>query len=98
MGERKKNKSMEEGERGRKVPLKPCTLRDCRVQAAAQDDCVDWHLAFFLRSIIIMKLSSPGPTGVGKTETAKALAELLFDDERSLVRIDMSEYVESSFP
>jgi len=35
-----------------------------------------------------------GPTGVGKTETAKALAEYLFDDARSLVRIDMSEYME----
>src|SRR5881296_1583032 len=35
-----------------------------------------------------------GPTGVGKTETAKALAEFLFDDERALVRIDMSEYME----
>jgi ATP-dependent Clp protease ATP-binding subunit ClpB len=35
-----------------------------------------------------------GPTGVGKTETAKALAEFLFDDERSMVRIDMSEYQE----
>ena len=35
-----------------------------------------------------------GPTGVGKSELAKALAELLFDDERSLVRIDMSEYME----
>jgi ATP-dependent Clp protease ATP-binding subunit ClpB len=33
-----------------------------------------------------------GPTGVGKTELAKALAEFLFDDERSVVRIDMSEY------
>ena len=32
-----------------------------------------------------------GTTGVGKTELAKALAELLFDDEKSLVRIDMSE-------
>ena len=35
-----------------------------------------------------------GPTGVGKTELAKALAELLFDDERAMVRIDMSEYME----
>ncbi len=35
-----------------------------------------------------------GPTGVGKTETAKALAELLFNDEKALVRIDMSEYGE----
>ena len=35
-----------------------------------------------------------GPTGVGKTELAKALAEFLFDDERAMVRIDMSEYQE----
>ncbi len=35
-----------------------------------------------------------GPTGVGKTETARALAEFLFDDERSMIRIDMSEYME----
>lgn len=35
-----------------------------------------------------------GPTGVGKTETAKALAEQLFDDEDAIVRIDMSEYME----
>ena len=34
-----------------------------------------------------------GPTGVGKTELAKALAEYLFDDERAMVRIDMSEYL-----
>ena len=35
-----------------------------------------------------------GPTGVGKTELAKSLAEFLFDDERAMVRIDMSEYME----
>src|SRR6202453_3570803 len=35
-----------------------------------------------------------GPTGVGKTETARALAEFLFDDEAAMVRIDMSEYME----
>jgi ATP-dependent Clp protease ATP-binding subunit ClpB len=35
-----------------------------------------------------------GPTGVGKTETAKALAEFMFDDERAMIRLDMSEYME----
>jgi ATP-dependent Clp protease ATP-binding subunit ClpB len=35
-----------------------------------------------------------GPTGVGKTETARALAEFLFDDEEALIRLDMSEYME----
>jgi len=35
-----------------------------------------------------------GPTGVGKTELARALAELLFDDERAMIRLDMSEYME----
>jgi ATP-dependent Clp protease ATP-binding subunit ClpB len=35
-----------------------------------------------------------GPTGVGKTETAKAVAEFLFDDENAMVRVDMSEYME----
>ncbi|GMA34432.1 hypothetical protein GCM10025876_06360 [Demequina litorisediminis] len=36
-----------------------------------------------------------GPTGVGKTELARALAEQLFDDERAMIRLDMSEYMES---
>ena len=35
-----------------------------------------------------------GPTGVGKTELARALAEFLFDDERAMIRLDMSEYME----
>ena len=35
-----------------------------------------------------------GPTGVGKTELAKTLTESMFDDERNMVRIDMSEYME----
>ena len=35
-----------------------------------------------------------GPTGVGKTELARALAEFMFDDERAMVRLDMSEYME----
>ena len=35
-----------------------------------------------------------GPTGVGKTELARALAEFLFDDEHNMVRLDMSEYME----
>ena len=38
--------------------------------------------------------SSSGPTGVGKTELARALAEFLFDDEHAMIRIDMSEYQE----
>ena len=38
--------------------------------------------------------SSSGPTGVGKTELARALAEFLFDDEHAMIRIDMSEYME----
>ena len=37
---------------------------------------------------------SSGPTGVGKTELARALAEFLFDDERAMIRLDMSEYME----
>ena len=40
------------------------------------------------------QLHLPGPTGVGKTELARALAEFLFDDESAMIRIDMSEYQE----
>jgi ATP-dependent Clp protease ATP-binding subunit ClpB len=42
----------------------------------------------------IASLMFLGPTGVGKTEMSKALAEFMFDDEDSLIRIDMSEYME----
>ncbi len=35
-----------------------------------------------------------GPTGVGKTELARALAEFMFDDDKAMVRVDMSEYME----
>jgi ATP-dependent Clp protease ATP-binding subunit ClpB len=42
----------------------------------------------------LVSLMFLGPTGVGKTELAKALAETLFDDERAMVRLDMSEYME----
>ena len=47
--------------------------------------------------ILIVRLAclfSMGPTGVGKTETAKALAEFLFDNDAAMIRIDMSEYME----
>ena len=46
------------------------------------------------RTDLSARSCSLGPTGVGKTELAKALAEALFDDEHNLVRIDMSEYME----
>jgi len=39
-------------------------------------------------------VSLQGPTGVGKTELSKALAALLFDDERMMIRIDLGEYME----
>ena len=50
--------------------------------------------AFRIRSRPIGSFLFLGPTGVGKTELAKALAEALFDDEKTMVRIDMSEYME----
>ena len=50
---------------------------------AERPEAADWISFIFL-----------GPTGVGKTETARALAEFLFDDENAMVRIDMSEYME----
>ena len=52
------------------------------VVRSGRPDSASWNVPFM------------GPTGVGKTETAKALAEILFDDEAALIRIDMSEYME----
>ncbi len=67
-----------------------------------QDEAVDKVCDAILRSRAGIKDPSRpigsfmflGPTGVGKTELAKAVAQALFDDERSIIRIDMSEYME----
>jgi ATP-dependent Clp protease ATP-binding subunit ClpB len=71
-------------------------------RVVGQDEAVDAVAAAVLRARSGLKDPNRpigsflflGPTGVGKTELARALAELLFDDERALVRIDMSEYQE----
>ncbi len=73
-----------------------------RQRVVGQDDALE-HVANAIRRSRA-GLSDPkrpigsfiflGPTGVGKTELARALAEFLFDDERSMIRIDMSEYME----
>ena len=55
--------------------------------AAAAPDCP-------IRNRPIGSFLFLGPTGVGKTELARALAEFLFDDERAMIRLDMSEYME----
>ena len=54
-----------------------------RARSGLQDPIVPLVHLFFL-----------GPTGVGKTELARALAEFMFDNEQAMVRIDMSEYME----
>eukprot|EP01047_Picozoa_sp_COSAG01_P019933 COSAG01_NODE_1122_length_11627_cov_25.881725_16_plen_145_part_00 len=54
-----------------------------------ETNALDWQDARPIGSFLFL-----GPTGVGKTETAKALAAELFDDEKEIVRIDMSEYME----
>ena len=71
-------------------------------RVVGQDDCVEKVTEAILRSKAGIKDPTKpigsflflGPTGVGKTELAKALAENLFDDEQNMVRIDMSEYME----
>lgn len=86
-GEREKLLHMEErlGARliGQKQAVKSVADAVRRSRAGLQDENRPLGSFIFL-----------GPTGVGKTELAKALAEFLFDDEAALVRIDMSEYME----
>src|SRR3989442_10202437 len=77
-----------EGELGRRVIGQPEALAAVanavrRARAGLQDPNRPTGSFIFL-----------GPTGVGKTETARALAEFLFDDERAMVRLDMSEDME----
>ena len=72
------------------------------IRVVGQDNALDLVSAAILRSKAqVSDTNRPigsflflGPTGVGKTEVAKALAEQLFDDESKIVRIDMSEYME----
>ncbi|HEU5396853.1 MAG TPA: ATP-dependent chaperone ClpB [Verrucomicrobiae bacterium] len=86
-GERQKLVKMEErlGDRviGQKAALKAVSDAVRRARSGLQDPNRPIGSFIFL-----------GPTGVGKTETARALAEFLFDDENAMVRIDMSEYME----
>jgi len=86
-GEREKLVKMEQrvGERviGQKQAIKAVSNAVRRARAGLQDENRPIGSFLFL-----------GPTGVGKTELSKALAEFLFDDEHAMVRIDMSEYME----
>jgi len=86
-GEREKLLRMEEGLRrrvvGQDAALKVVANAVRRARAGLQDANHPIGSFIFL-----------GPTGVGKTETARALAEFLFDSERSMIRIDMSEFME----
>ena len=87
-----------EGEREKLLHLPEILHR----RVVGQDEAVDRVCDAILRSRAgIQDPNRPigsflflGPTGVGKTELAKALAQALFDDEKSMVRIDMSEYME----
>ena len=67
----------------KKLPLKQCPDAIRRSQSGLQDQKRPIGSFLFL-----------GTTGIGKTELAKALAEVLFDDQNSITRIDMSEYQE----
>ncbi len=89
---------LKEGERGKILRLE----EDLHKRVVGQDEAVRKVSEAILRSRA--GISDPnrpigsflflGPTGVGKTELCKSLAENLFDDEKNLVRIDMSEYME----
>ena len=75
---------------------------DLKARVIGQDDAVQKLVKAIQRTRVGLKDPNKpigsfiflGPTGVGKTELAKTLAEYLFDDENSLIRIDMSEYME----
>ncbi len=86
-GERQKLVKMEErlGQRviGQKEAIKAVSNSVRRARAGLQDEDRPIGSFIFL-----------GPTGVGKTELSRALAEFLFDDENAMIRIDMSEYME----
>ncbi len=86
-GEKEKLLKMEDGLKkrvvGQDAALKAVSNAVRRARAGLQDANRPIGSFIFL-----------GPTGVGKTETARALAEFLFDDERAMVRIDMSEFME----
>ncbi len=86
-GEREKLLGMEQklGERviGQRVAIEAVSNAVRRARAGLQDPHRPIGSFMFL-----------GPTGVGKTELTRALAEFLFDDDQAMVRIDMSEYME----
>ncbi|HKY31838.1 MAG TPA: ATP-dependent chaperone ClpB [Candidatus Polarisedimenticolia bacterium] len=86
-GEIQKFIRMEEHLRGRVVGQEEALAVVARTLRRSRAGLQDPHRP--LGSFFFM-----GPTGVGKTELARALAEFLFDDERSLIRLDMSEYME----
>jgi len=86
-GEREKLLHMEQRLRQRVVGQDAAIEAIANAVRRARSGLADPHRP--IGSFIFM-----GPTGVGKTELARALAEFLFDDERAMIRIDMSEYME----
>jgi len=86
-GEREKLLKMEERLQLRVIGQRPAVVAVANAVRRARSGLQDPNRP--IGSFIFL-----GPTGVGKTETARALAEFLFDDESALIRIDMSEYME----